>query len=382
MQFVSQPVPEILFGAGALARLGARAAALAPPGPALLVADVRLVECGAAAAVAYDLRAHGRDAVPASVSGEPDTATVAAAAMAARRAGARLVVGLGGGSTLDLAKLAAFCAVSGADPLAHAAGAPLPPPLPRVLVPTTAGAGAETSGTCIFARPDGRKTWVWDPRAKPDLVIIDPALAVGLPPALTAWCGMDAFVHAFEAATNRNATPASRLHGRAALEMLARGLPRAVAAPDDLEARGLMAWGAALAGTAIDNAGTSVAHMLSHALAALVPVNHGLATALAFEATLPWAVAQPTADHAAAARALGLDDPAALPGFVSRLMDRCGVLRALPPACAAATPAALAAEAAGPACAPMRAASPRPVTPADDIGFAAAMLALARPDAA
>lgn len=378
MEFLSQSVPEILFGPGALARLPERAAGLAGPGPVLLVADPHLVASGTAAAIAEGLRASGREAALFSdFAGEPKAAHIAAAAAMARASGAALVVGAGGGSALDIAKVAAFCAVSGADPLAHAAGAPLPRPLPRILVPTTAGAGSETSGTCIFSRPDGCKTWVWDPRAKPDLVILDPSLAVTLPAAMTAWTGMDAFVHAFEAATNRWASPASRLHGHAAMEMIARALPRAVAAPDDLDARGQMAWGAALAGSAIDNSGTSVAHMLSHALAALAQVNHGLATALAFEATLPWVVAEPTSDHEAAARALGLSGAAALPGFVSGLMDRAAFTRSLPAACAAIDPAALAAECLGEPCAPMRKASPRTVTGADAARFAEGLLRLA-----
>jgi alcohol dehydrogenase class IV len=378
MEFLARSTPEILFGAGSVASLGARAAALAPGGPALLVADARLVASGAAGAMAEGLRAHG---VPAAVfahpAAEPTAADVAAAAAAAREAGARLIVGAGGGSALDTAKVAAFCAASGADPRALADGAPAPAPLPRILIPTTAGAGAETSATCVFARPDGRKTWLWDPRAKPELVILDPALAVGLPPDLTGWTGMDAFVHAFEASTNRRSSAASRLHGHAALAAIAGALPRAVAAPTDLEARGAMAWGAALAGAAIDNAGTSVAHMLSHALAALAPAHHGRATALAFEATLPWVVARPTPALDAAAAALGLRRAADLPGFATDLMDRAGCVRALPTACAAVDPAALAAEAMGDACAPMRAASPREVTAEDARAFAGALLALA-----
>jgi alcohol dehydrogenase class IV len=166
------------------------------------------------------------------------------------------------------------------------------------------------------------------------------------------------------------------------MEMIARALPRAVAAPDDLDARGLMAWGAALAGSAIDNAGTSVAHMLSHALAALAPVNHGLATALAFEATLGWVVAEPTPDHDAAARALGLSGAAGLPGFVSGLMDRAAFSRSLPAACASVDLAGLAAACFAEPCAPMREASPRPVTQADAAVFAQALLRLAPATAA
>merc|ERR1712217_368642 len=83
---------------------------------------------------------------------------------------------------------------------------PLPAnPLPKILIPTTAGTGSESSATNIFTNPEGRKVWIWGPETKPDLVLLDPALTVSLPPNVTACCGMDAFVHAFEAATNRNA---------------------------------------------------------------------------------------------------------------------------------------------------------------------------------
>jgi alcohol dehydrogenase class IV len=379
MAYVSQSVPEILFGAGALDRIGAQAAARAGASAALLIADPRLVATGVAGRAADSLAAAGlAPAVFSAFSGEPKAADAAAAAEAARSAGAGVVIGLGGGSALDIAKLAAFCAVSGADPEQYAeARSPLPKPLPKILVPTTAGAGSETTSTAVFARADGRKTWAWGPAAKPELVVLDPALTVTLPPHLTAWTGMDAFVHAFEASTNRNASPASKRHGHAALRLIAKALPRAVALPDDLAARGDMLWGAALAGSAIDNAGTAIAHTLSHALASLAPVHHGLATALAFEVTLPWLAAAETDDLAEAAAALGLRAVHDLPAFVSGLMDRAGLVRALPEAFAAVTPAALAAEARDPANAPMRRSTVRPVDDAALDGFCARLLALA-----
>ncbi len=83
---------------------------------------------------------------------------------------------------------------------------------------------------------------------------------------------------------------------------------------------------------AIDNCGTAIAHNISHALAGLAPVHHGLATALGFEATLPWLAEADTNDLTAAAKACGLESAEALPAFVSDWMDRCGIVRALPTA--------------------------------------------------
>jgi alcohol dehydrogenase class IV len=295
------------LGAGALAEMGAAARTLAPQGGALAVLDPAVAARGLADPALAALDAAGvAVTVFSDFAGEPKAADIDAAAAAARAAGARIVLGIGGGSALDIAKMAAFCAVSGAPAEAYAeCASPVPAPLPRILAPTTAGAGAEMSATCVFAAADGRKTWAWDAAAKPDLVILDPVPGAALPPGPTAWCGMDAFVHAFEAATNRKADAASRAAGREALALIAEALPRAVAAPGDLAARMAMLRAAALAGVAIDAAGTAIAHMASHALASLAPVHHGLATALAFEASLGWLVEAPTPDLDAAAQRAG-----------------------------------------------------------------------------
>ncbi len=369
--FTSPPMPEILVGAGALDALGARIGAAR----ALVVADPALVAMGVAGRAAAALAAAGVAAtVFDAFSPEPKAAQIAAAARAAQGCGA--VVGLGGGSAIDVAKVAAFCAVSGADPEFYAAcAAPLPARLRLIAVPTTAGAGSEATATAVFSTRDGAKTWVWGEAARPDLAILDPLLAVSLPPHLTAWCGMDALVHAFEAATNRAASPASRSRAHEALRLIARALPRAVADGGDVEARRDMAWAACLAGAAIDASGTAVAHLVSHGLGSLGPVHHGLATALAFEATLPWLWSASTPAMAEAAAALGADaDP---PGWMSAFMDRCGVARRLPEAFAAVTPAALVAAMQAPQNRPMRDKTARAVGDDDLAAFAAAMLALA-----
>jgi alcohol dehydrogenase class IV len=206
--------------------------------------------------------------------------------------------------------------------------------------------------------------------------LLDPALTRTLPANLTAWCGLDAFIHAFEAATNRNTHRGAQFYAHEALRLITRSLETAVKEPGNIAARGDVLLGSCLAGIAIDNCGTAIAHNISHALAGLAPVHHGLATALGFEATLSWLVEADTADLNAAAAACGADSLAALPAFVSGWMDRCGIVRALPKAFDAFTAADLAAEMRAAENHPMRRSTIREVSDADIDQFAATMMAL------
>ena len=377
MSFTASAVPEIVFGPGSLQEVGARAAALDPSKRALIVADAFLVASGTAAALAADLASQGIDAaIYGDIAGEPKASHLQAAGDAARDHRAGLVIGLGGGSALDVAKVAACLAVGVADPMHYALAQNALPakPLRKILIPTTAGTGSETSSTSVFSDADGLKVWIWGAETKADLALLDPALTVSLPAPLTAACGVDAFVHAFEAATNRKTHRGAQLYAHQAMRLVAGSLARAVAAPEDLGARGDLLLGSCYAGVAIDYCGTAVAHMISHAMASLAPVNHGFATALAFEATLPWLVESPTPEMEAAAKACGLSSAAELPGFISALMSECGMVRRLPPAFAGMDPAALAEAMRAPGQAPMRAATARTVTDADTESFAALLL--------
>ncbi|MEM9145040.1 MAG: iron-containing alcohol dehydrogenase [Pseudomonadota bacterium] len=378
--FEMASTPPIRCEAGCLDQVGAFAAQLAPAGRVLLILDPNLGRLGIPERARALLEAAGLtvrlfDAAP----GEPTIADLRKTVALAREAD--LVVGIGGGSALDIAKISAVCGRSepGTDPAAFSGAArPLPPvTLPKILVPTTAGAGAESSSTAIFSGENGRKLWIWGSQTKAERILLDPALTVSLPPAVTAACAMDAFVHAFEAATNRRTHSGAQLYAHEAMRLIAGALPRAVVQPTDLGARGDLLVAACYAGVAIDNCGTAVAHMVSHALAGLAPVSHGLATALAFEMTLPWLVAEPTADMDAAAQALYLPSASALPGSVAALMDRSGMVRRLPEACGAVDPAVLAEALRAPENAPMRTATARLVSDADTERFAQAMIALA-----
>jgi alcohol dehydrogenase class IV len=376
--FTTSFVPEIRFGEGVHREVAACARGLGAKA-VLVVLDGFLAAGGLQQTLQAQFAAEGiAVAFFSDFAGEPKLGHVQAATEAAR--GRDIVIGIGGGSALDIAKIAACAAAGDEDPMHYALAAhPLPrSPLKKILVPTTAGTGSETSATTIFTGPHGKKLWIWGRETKADLVLLDPALTISLPPDLTAWCGLDAFVHAFEAATNRNAHAGAALHAHAGMRLVAEALEIAVKQPDNIEARGKVLLGSCYAGTAIDNCGTAIAHNISHALAGLAPVHHGLATALAFEATLGWLAAADTPGLASAARACGLRDAAALPAFVGDLMDRCGVRRALPRAFSQFGAEDLAREMRAPENQPMRLATIREVSHVDIDRFAAAIMALPR----
>ncbi len=377
VSFSISAIPDIRFGEGSLSGLPAAVKSLDGVGAVLLVIDAFLAQSGLATKIGGELAEAGlRTQVFSDFAGEPKLAHLHAAIAAGQ--GADMVIGIGGGSALDIGKIAACCIASGEDPMHYALAAnPLPKnPLKKIMVPTTAGTGSETSATNIFAGPEGKKLWIWGPETKADLVILDPALTKTLPANLTAWCGLDAFIHAFEAATNRNTHRGAQFYAHQALRLLTGALEAAVRQPNDMAARGDVLLGSCFGGIAIDNCGTAIAHNVSHALAGIGPVHHGLATALGFEATLPWLVEADTAELNAAAKACGLGSAAELPAFVSNWMDRCGIVRSLPAAFKPFDAADLAREMRATENQPMRRSTIRDVTDADIDRFAAAVMAL------
>ena len=383
--FAARWVPEVHFGVGRAGRVADDAAALGDPDrPVVLVTDAALVELGIAGRLEGALEAAGaRCAVFSEIAGEPKQAQVEAATDFVRSRGAGLVICLGGGSAMDVGKIAATIALTEDGPAAFAMeGKPLPQRgVPKLCLPTTAGTGSEFSSTNIFTDEAGRKVWVWGSATKPARVILDPELTVSLPPPLTAWTGLDAFAHALESCTNAHRHAWNDLYAHRALGLIAGALETAVHEPADLAARGAMLLGSAYAGIAIDNCSAGLAHNLSHALAALGAVHHGLATALGLEIVLGWQVATDHGPFAAAAAACGLGhDAAALAPWYGDLLTRCGIERRLPAHFRGLGAATLAAEMRAPETRYMRLSSARVVEEADIDRFAAAMMALADGD--
>lgn len=308
--FTTEHPTKITFGEGRLEDLAADARRLAGLRPRiLLVADRGVLRAGlverAQAALA---KRRLEPAVWAELDGEPRAADVDAAATAARAADAQLVIALGGGSALDVGKLAAAIAPAQAPAETYALAARALPsdPLPVLCVPTTAGTGAEVTRTAVFADHAGRKLWAWGEALRPRQALLDPTLTLGLPPPITATAGLDALVHAIEAATNRRGNPFTDASALQAIRLVCQHLATAVHRPDDLSARAGMLIAACLAGLAIDGAGTALAHGLGHALGTIARVPHGRAVALSLRVTLPWNVAAAPRRHRAVAEAMGL----------------------------------------------------------------------------
>ncbi|MCC7047985.1 MAG: iron-containing alcohol dehydrogenase [Alphaproteobacteria bacterium] len=300
---------RLAFGPGRIDALGDDVAGLAGArARVLVVSDPGVVAAGIVGRAGNALRAKGHDAeLFAEVRGEPLIQSIDAAAAMARGCGA--VVGLGGGSAMDVAKFAA--AVAGADqPAAHYALCANPLPTARpvlVLAPTTSGTGSETTRTAVFTDQAGRKVWAWGDELRADLALLDPTLTTGLPAPVTAATGIDALVHAIEAVTVQGSNPPARAMGLEAIRLIAANLDRAVEMPGDVGARGAMQVAAALAGMAIDEAGTGIAHAMGHGLAALGRIHHGRAVGLCLRVALADNAAAAPDSHAMVARAMGLE---------------------------------------------------------------------------
>jgi alcohol dehydrogenase class IV len=274
----------------------------------LVITDERLLGDGGLDPTLDALRRqHPEVAIWSELSGEPGEEHVDAAAVRIREHAADCVIGIGGGSVLDVAKLAASVAAGDRPTADYALAAhPLPEAIAVILMPTTAGTGAEATTTAVFRLADGRKVWGWGEPLRPRLAVLDPVLTVGLPGPLTAATGLDALVHAIEAYTGQRASAASDSLALAAIELVAQYLPRAVAVPDDLAARRAMLIAAHLAGGAIDAAGTGVAHAIGHALGSLAHVHHGRAVALALRAALDWNIGYAPRRYTRVAEAMGV----------------------------------------------------------------------------
>jgi alcohol dehydrogenase class IV len=274
----------------------------------VLISDPGLAHVGILDRVKSILEGSGRKvAVFAGLQSDPIAKSVDHAASFVRGLREPCVVGLGGGSALDVAKLAAViaegdlsaenCALS-YHPFPKAS-------LKKIMIPTTAGTGAEVTRTCVFSTNEGRKVWAWGEELRPDLVILDPTLTISLPAHLTAATGLDAVVHAIEACTVQRRNCFADAFGLHAIRLAKNHLLTAIEQPEDLNARGGMLLAATLAGAAIDSTGTGVAHSIGHALATISGVHHGRAVAIGLDAALGWNETAAPDAHNAVAEALG-----------------------------------------------------------------------------
>ncbi|PKV46639.1 alcohol dehydrogenase [Janthinobacterium sp. 61] len=282
--FQFRTVPHLIIEAGAAAQLGAHIAHQFPTvRRALLVTDAGFLRTGLADAPLHSLRTAGIDVrVFSEVQADPPEAIVLAGVAQARMFHVELIIGLGGGSSLDVAKLVAVLAPGHQD-LAqlYGIGNVNGQRLPLVQLPTTAGTGSEVTQIAIVTTGATSKMGVVAPQLYADLAILDASLTLGLPPAVTAATGIDAMVHAIEAYTSRLLkNPLSDMLAMQALSLLSGNLLTACRDGSNLPAREAMLLGAMLAGQAFANAPVAAVHALAYPIGGMFHVPHGLSNAL------------------------------------------------------------------------------------------------------
>jgi alcohol dehydrogenase len=280
--FDYQPRTRIVFGPGRIESLGALAGELGAR-RALLVSDPGIVAAGHVERGLDSLRAAGIEThLFDGVHENPTTEHVEAGVAVARRHDPELIIGLGGGSSMDCAKGINFIHTNGGRMHDYwGVGKATREMLPMIAVPTTAGTGSETQS---FALISDAKTHVkmacGDKKASFRIALLDPVLTVSQPARVTALTGIDAIAHALETYVTRVRNPASLAFSREAWLLLGENFGRVLADPADLEARSGMQLGACFAGLAIENSMLGATHALANPLTTRYAIVHGQAIGL------------------------------------------------------------------------------------------------------
>lgn len=285
--FIFNTTPSIRQELGGAARLGAilhTLAFAADRKSVLFVTDPGLIQLGLCDAALKSLDSTGFDVtVFGNVEPDPKASTVLEAVGIAKAANTACVVGFGGGSAMDVAKVVALLAASD-QPIGDAYGVnqATGPRLPLVLAPTTAGTGSEVTAVAILTTGAQEKKGIVSPVILPDVALLDAELTIGLPPHITAATGVDAMVHAIEAYTSKSANnnPISRSLAVHALDLLGANIREAVGNGGNITARENMLLGSMLAGQAFANSPVAAVHALAYPVGSLFHVPHGLSNAL------------------------------------------------------------------------------------------------------
>ncbi|WP_169569345.1 iron-containing alcohol dehydrogenase [Sneathiella limimaris] len=281
-EFTFNTTPKLICKPGSMSELGE---VIKPYGNrVLVVTDPGIIKLGLASEALSSLEKSGIElAVYSDVEADPREAIVLAATDAAKAHEADVIIGFGGGSSMDVAKLVALLAL-GKEKLDDIYGIEMikGARLPLIQIPTTAGTGSEVTPISIITVGAETKKGVVSSKLLPDLAILDANLTLGLPPHVTAATGIDAMVHAIEAYTSKGANnnPVSATLGKEALRLLGSNLVTAVKDGSNVEARSNMLLGACLAGQAFANSPVAAVHALAYPIGGIFHVPHGLSNAL------------------------------------------------------------------------------------------------------
>jgi alcohol dehydrogenase len=314
------------FGAGAIDDLATvvREIGGGPDARAFIVSDPGVVASGVTATVAGILAEDGMEtAVFGAVEPNPGTAVVEAGGAELRAFGLDdvIVIAVGGGSSMDTAKVLSLYATNAVSVLELgyedenvASGRPV------LAVPTTAGTGAETNIYGVITdEATGRKTYIGHRSVMPRACILDPELTLGLPPAVTGATGIDALTHSLESLLSRNPNPFAEAIALQVIRTVGEWLPRAVTEGADIEARSQMLVASHLAGLGqASGTGVGLVHALGHSIGARGRLPHGTALASVLPEVLAFDIDVRTRELALVGIALGVAAPSDRPHSAAR----------------------------------------------------------------
>jgi alcohol dehydrogenase len=280
--FMFQGSKKIVFGEGSIQSLPDQVKALSG-NKALVVLDQALGPLGTARQVTQTLEKGGLSVVLYDkVTSEPEPVLADNGAEVAKKERCDVIVGVGGGSSLDVAKAIAVLARNDGKAEDFIGLEMVPKPgLPTVMVPTTAGTGSEVTFTAVFTMREKKSKGGINSRFLfPDVALLDSELTISLPPHPTATTGTDALTHAIEAFTSSQSNPMSDLVARESIALIGANLRQAFSHGNDKQARRNMLLGSLYGGLALASAGVGACHALAYPLGAFFDVPHGLANAV------------------------------------------------------------------------------------------------------
>ena len=330
---------RILFGLGAVEKIGTEAQLLKAK-KVLIITDPGVIQAGLLEGVEKSLQSAGIPfALFDGVEPDPRIEVVKKSVEKAKKEGINLIIGFGGGSSLDIAKVTSIL-ITNPGKIDRFFGIDLVPNpgVPVILVPTTAGTGSEVTPIAILSDTKEKlKKGIVSPTLFPEVAIVDPKLTVGLPPSVTAFTGMDALTHAIEAYYSVNATDITDLLAYRAMELLSKKLRMAYAHGENLAARSSMMEGSLLAGIAFANAGVGAVHAFAYPLGGEFHLAHGLTNTLMLPYVMRYNILGHPYKFAHMAKAFGekvegfseLDGAEMAVKFVERLSDDIKVPRRL-----------------------------------------------------
>lgn len=279
---IFQTTPRIINGAGSLAKTIDEINRLSCKN-IMIITDQGLIDAGVVGRLESLLKASNINfSIFSNVEPDPRLETAVVAAVQIKSSQIDLVIGIGGGSPIDIAKIASILATNDDDIASYVGIDLIPAPgLKTIIIPTTAGTGSEVTPIVILSDQDEKlKKGIVSPYLFPDIAILDPELCTGLPPNITAATGMDALIHAVEAYTSKNANGFTDLLASEAIRLIKNNIRTAFSNGSNIESRAAMLEGSMYAGMAFANAGVTAVHAFAYPIGAEFHIPHGVANSI------------------------------------------------------------------------------------------------------